>query len=235
RLQGSGGETYSWTPTTYLSDATSPDATVVRPLQTTTYYLTVTDEKGCKSLLSDAVVITVTPPPAVWVGNDTSILAGQPVPMEVSDLNGSGFTFFNWSPASGLDNPGIRDPIATPGQSVTYTVLAGTAAGCEATGTRTITVYSLAGIFVPNAFSPNGDGHNDVLHARPVGIREFKYFAVFNRWGQRVFYTADPAVGWNGSMGGQIVSVTTPFVWMAAGIDYRGSLVERKGTVILVR
>jgi len=235
QLQGSGGGTYSWKPATYLRDVTSPDPVVVHPLQTTTYNLTVTDENGCTSLYSDAVVITVTPPPAVWVGNDTSILAGQPVPMEVSDLNGSGFTFFSWSPAMGLDNPDIRHPTANPGQSVTYTVLASTPAGCEATGTRTVTVYSMAGIFVPNAFSPNGDGHNDVLHARPVGIREFKYFAVFNRWGQRVFYTADPAVGWNGSTGGQIVSVTTPFVWMAAGIDYQGSLIERKGTVILVR
>jgi len=234
QLQGSGGSTYSWTPATYLSDANAGDATVMHPLQTTTYHLSVTDDKGCLSLQSDAVVITVTPPSAVWIGNDTSILAGQPVPMELEDVNGSGFTNFSWSPVTGLDAASVRNPVATPVESVTYTVLASTPAGCEAMGTRAIKVYSVAGIFVPGAFSPNGDGHNDRLHARPVGIRDFKYFAVFNRWGQRVFYTADAAVGWDGSTAGQSV-LAGAYVWMAAGVDYRGVLVERKGTVIVVR
>jgi gliding motility-associated-like protein len=234
QLQGSGGGIYRWTPATYLSDATSPDATVVHPLHTTTYYLSVTDDKGCTSLHSDAVVIAVTPPPAVWLGNDTSILAGQPVPMEVDDVNGSGFTHFSWTPVTGLSDASLRNPVASPEESVTYTVLASTAAGCEATGSRSVKVYSVAGIFVPNAFSPNGDGHNDVLHARPVGIRDFKYFAVFNRWGQRVFYTADPAVGWDGTTGGQYAHEAT-YVWVAAGVDYRGVLVEKKGTVMVVR
>ena len=93
---------------------------------------------------------------------------------------------------------------------MTHTVLASTAAGCDATGITT-------------SFMPGRWEYGNLN------------IAVFNRWGQRVFYTADPAVGWNGSTEGQIVSVTTPFVWMAAGIDYQGSLVERKATVILVR
>jgi gliding motility-associated-like protein len=234
QLQGSGGIYYSWTPAVYLTNPNVPDPGVNNPLNTTTYNLTVTDGNGCISLQSDAVVVTVTPPAAIWIGNDTSILAGQPVPMDVEDINGSGFESFSWSPATGLDNAAIRDPIASPEESITYTVLASTAAGCQAQGTRTIKVYSVADIFVPNAFTPNGDGHNDILHARPVGIRDFKYFAIFNRWGQRIFYTADPSVGWDGSTGGHYVNATT-FVWMAAGIDYRGVLVERKGTVIVVR
>jgi gliding motility-associated-like protein len=135
---------------------------------------------------------------------------------------------------STMPRSAIRDPIASPEESITYSVLASTAAGCQAQGTRSIKVYSVADIFVPNAFTPNGDGHNDVLHAKPVGIRDFKYFAIFNRWGQRIFYTADPSVGWDGSTGGHYVNATT-YVWMAAGIDYRGVLVERKGVVILVR
>jgi gliding motility-associated-like protein len=237
QLHGSGGNYYSWTPVIYLTDPNVPNPGVNDPLNTTTYNLTVTDGNGCTSLQSDAVVVTVTPPAAVWIGNDTSILAGQPVPMDVEDINGSGFESFIWSPATGLDNPDIRDPVASPEESVTYTVLASTAAGCQAQATRTLKVYSVAeaDIFVPNAFTPNGDGHNDVLHAKPVGIRDFKYFAIFNRWGQRIFYTADPLVGWDGSTGGHYVNATTTYVWMAAGIDYRGVLVERKGTVILVR
>lgn len=235
QLHGSGGNNYSWTPAIYLTDPNVPDPGVNNPLNTTTYNLTVTDGNGCTSLHSDAVVVTVTPPAAISIGNDTNILAGQPVPMDVEDINGSGFDSFSWTPATGLDNAAIRDPIATPEESVTYTVLASTAAGCQAQGTRTINVYSVADIFVPNAFTPNGDGHNDVLHAKPVGIRDFKYFVIFNRWGQRIFYTADPSVGWDGSTGGHYVNGTSTYVWMAAGIDYRGMLVERKGTVIAVK
>lgn len=234
QLNGSGGVSYSWTPSIYLSDPTAPDPLVNKPLNTTTYNLTVTDSKGCVSLHNDAVVVTVTPPPAISIGNDTSILAGQPVPMEVQDINGSGFTSFSWSPSTGLNNPAIPDPIATPVESITYTVSAATAAGCAAQGTRTIKVFSVSGIFVPNAFTPNGDGNNDILHARPVGIRDFKYFVVYNRWGQRVFYTADPAVGWDGRTSGQFADAAT-YVWMAAGVDYLGNLLERKGTVILIR
>lgn len=234
QLHGSGGEYYNWTPPTYLSNQQTPDPVVNDPLHTTTYNLTVTDGNGCTSLHSDAVTIAVTPPPAIWIGDDTTILAGQPVPMFVDDVNGSGFEYFTWSPPTGLDHPAIRNPIASPQESVTYTVVASTPAGCQAQGTRSIKVYSVADIFVPNAFSPNGDGHNDILHARPVGIREFKYFAVFNRWGQQIFYTVDPAVGWDGSSGGKYVNAET-YVWMAAGVDYRGILVLRRGTVIVVR
>lgn len=235
QLHGTGGNSYSWTPAIFLTDPSVADPGVNDPLTTTTYSLTVTDSNGCTSLHSGVVVVTVTPPPAIWIGNDTSILAGQPVPMEVVDINGSGFTSFSWSPAAGLSDPTISDPVASPEESTIYTVSASTAAGCQAQGTRSIKVYnSVADIFVPNAFTPNGDGRNDVLYARPVGIREFRYFAVFNRWGQRIFYTADPSVGWDGSTGGQYVNAAT-FVWMAAGIDYRGVLVERRGTVIVVK
>jgi len=96
QLHGSGGDYYSWTPAIYLTDPNVSDPGVSKPLNTTTYSLMVTDDKGCSSLRSDAVVVTVTPPPAVWIGNDTSIRAGQPVPMEVKDINGSGFEFFSW-------------------------------------------------------------------------------------------------------------------------------------------
>jgi gliding motility-associated-like protein len=234
QLHGTGGNYYSWTPSIYLSDPNVSDPGVNDPLNTTTYSLTVTDGNGCVSLQSGTVVITVTPIPAVWIGNDTSILAGQPVLMDLVDLNGSGFTSFSWSPATGLSDPAIRDPVASPEESITYTVLATTPAGCQAQDSRSIKVYSVAGIFVPNAFTPNGDGHNDVLHARPVGIKDFKFFAIYNRWGQRIFYTTDPSVGWDGRIAGEYANTST-YVWFAEGIDYRGVLLERTGTVILVR
>jgi len=67
-----------------------------------------------------------------------------------------------------------------------------------------------------------------------MGIREFRYFVVYNRWGARVFQTTDPSVGWDGTVGGQ-PQPSGAFVWMAAGVDYDGNPIERKGTTILIR
>jgi gliding motility-associated-like protein len=93
---------------------------------------------------------------------------------------------------------------------------------------------SQADIFVPNAFTPNNDGHNDLLRAIPIGITQFKYFTVYNRWGQPVFTTTNASVGWDGTLSGNILPPGT-FVWVAAGVDYTGRLVQRKGVVILIR
>ena len=80
----------------------------------------------------------------------------------------------------------------------------------------------------------NGFGYLDVFKAMPIGIREFKYFAVYNRWGQRIFFTTNPGIGWNGTVNGTI-QLTGSYVWAAAGITFKGELIERKGTVVLVK
>jgi gliding motility-associated-like protein len=207
---------------------------VTAPAQTITYQLMVTDANGCTSLQPAQVTVTVTPPPEVFAGNDTSVLVGQPVPLNAVDVNNSGFDSYTWSPATGLSNAFVQKPIAYPTESTLYTVVASTADGCTGTASISIKVYEVSDIFVPSGFTPNGDGHNDLLRAIPIGIRDFKYFVVYNRWGQRVFQTADPAIGWDGTLNGQMQGTGT-FVWMAAGVDYKGTLIQRKGTTILIR
>ncbi|MDO6435655.1 gliding motility-associated C-terminal domain-containing protein [Flavitalea sp. BT771] len=234
-LKGGGGSVFSWKPATYLSDPAVPDPVADAPSGSMTYSLTVKDGNGCQSLNKASVTVTVTPPAGLFVGADTAVLAGQPVPLFAQDVNNSGFTTFTWSPAEGLSNPAIQDPIAIlQGGTRTYRVTAVTDAGCSATGSIIIKTFSASDIFVPAAFSPNGDGHNDLLRAVPMGMREFKYFAIFSRWGQRIFYTSDPAAGWDGTIDGRIVEAGT-YVWMTGGIDYRGQWIQRKGTVMLIR
>jgi len=234
QLQGSGGVRFSWTPSDYLNDPTAADPVVSKPAQSVTYRLTVTDGNGCQSLKPAEVTVTVTPPPRLFAGNDTSILAGQILPLYAADVDNSGLKNWRWSPAEWLDNAYVQHTQARPGESVTYTVTAATDAGCEATASIAVKVFSVSDIFVPNAFTPNGDGHNDVLKALPVGIKEFRYFAVFNRYGQRIFYTTNPSGAWRGDNNGEYHPAGT-YVWMAGGVDYTGALVQRKGTVLLIR
>ena len=180
------------------------------------------------------VHVTVTPAPKIFAGNDTAVYIHEPVPLNAVDMNNSGFTRYSWSPAEGLSSPAAQNPVAVTSRAITYTVVATTPNGCESTASIAIKVFAAADVFVPNAFTPNGDGHNDLLKAIPMGIREFKYLAVFNRWGKRIFYTTNAATGWDGTINGKRLDVGI-YVWMAAGINYKGELLERRGTVMLVR
>lgn len=233
-LQGGGGATYQWSPATYLSDPTTADPIVEQPARSITYSLTVFGANGCASVQPASQLVYVTPPPMVFAGDDTAVLAGQPVPLDAIDVNNSGFTQYAWSPASGLTNPSVQDPTAQITANITYTVTATTADGCSGTGSIIIAVVGSSNIVVPNAFTPNGDGHNDVLKVDAIGIRDFKYFSVFNRWGQEVFTTSNQGMGWDG-MRGEQVEPAGVYIWAAMGLDFSGRTVLRKGTVILIR
>jgi len=166
-----------------------------------------------------------------FAGNDTIIASGQPL-----QLQASGGVSYEWTPATGLNDPNIANPVAllTGTQTYTYTVRAYTPMGCESFDDITIQVYQAPEIYLPNAFTPNGDGLNDLYKGKPVGIREFKYLKIFNRFGQQVFYTTDFLNGWDGTFNGKQQN-SGVYVVIASGIDYRGLVVERQGTVMLIR
>ncbi|HET6253173.1 MAG TPA: gliding motility-associated C-terminal domain-containing protein [Puia sp.] len=234
QLQGGGGVSYQWEPSTYLSGTTIPNPMVQAPQKSVTYSLTVTGVNGCKSVEPAVVLVVVTPPPVVFAGDDTAILVGQTLPLNAIDVNNSGFTSYQWLPVIGLDNPSIEDPVATITGDITYIVTATTAQGCSGTDSIHIKAVTMSDIVVANAFTPNGDGRNDVLRVHSIGIKDFKYFRVFNRWGQQVFYTTNEGAGWDGWTGGQVQPAGT-YVWVAMGLDFSGRVVERRGTVILLR
>lgn len=234
QLNGSGGSLYQWSPATYLNDPQISNPVVTQPQSSITYSLTVTDINGCKSLQPVQVTVTVTPAPKVFAGNDTAILINQSLRLEAFDVNNSGFTNYMWSPSSGLNNASIQNPTALITKDITYTVTASTPAGCEGTDNIAIKVFTVSNIFVPNAFTPNNDGLNDILKAMPTGIKEFKYFTVYNQWGQQIFYTTNAINGWDGTFHSKPQDPGV-FVWTCAGIDYSGKLIQRKGTVVLIR
>ncbi|QJB36402.1 gliding motility-associated C-terminal domain-containing protein [Chitinophaga oryzae] len=167
-------------------------------------------------------------------GNNTSVLKNRPLQLNAVDVDNTGFTRFDWSPDYGLNRTDIANPVATIDKDVIYTVTATDPNGCKSTGQVTIKVIHNVDIYVPNAFTPNDDGRNDVLRALPFGISEFKFFAVYNRWGHRVFYTTDPRYGWDGSINGTRQG-SGAFVWITEGIGMDGSIISRKGSVVLIR
>jgi len=187
------------------------------------------------------VQITVTPAVEIFAGNDTLVAAHQPLQLNAIEKSNSGVTNWEWSGAPFLNDQFIASPVAvftsmlnvSPYEYV-YTVKGTTPIGCEGSDEIRIKVYKGPEIYVPSAFTPNSDGKNDVLFAFPVGLKQFKFFQVYDRWGQQVFFTADPLNGWNGLLQGSKPS-TGVFIWYAEGIDYTGMPVKRKGTVTLIR
>ena len=235
-LHGSGGKTYQWTPSTWLLNPTAPSPIVLQPDSTVTYALSVTDANGCTSLRSDSATVIVTPPIKVLVSPDTIVNVGQPVQLfSLGPADNAGSSYL-WIPGTGLSNTSIQAPIATLNapQEIDYTVRITTSVGCTGTATVVVKAMSVSDIFVPNAFSPNNDGHNDVLRPIMPGIKTFQYFTIFDRLGRQVFTTSNAGVGWNGTLNGRVLE-TGVYVWMAKGVDISGKVVQRKGTVILVK
>lgn len=198
-------------------------------LSTGNYTAVIKDANGC--LASQPVTVDLSSSLFIDAGADVNINEGETATLTTAS-NG---TSFSWMPSDELNNASILSPDASPRVTTQYYVTARWGI-CENKDSVTVIVKPVpfSDIFVPNAFTPNSDGRNDVFKARVVGIRQFKYFAVFNRWGQRVFYTTSPGTGWNGTINGKISQAGT-YVWKAAGISIRGALIERRGTVELIR
>lgn len=235
QLNGSGGGLYAWSPVTYLSAANIANPIVQQPaVGSVTYRLSVTGVNGCSSLKEAAVIINVSPPAKLFAGNDTSIAINQPLHLQGIDINNTGFNNYTWSPAYGLSNPFVKDPVAILNRDMMYSVIASNAYGCTAASQIKIKVYEGPEIYVPNAFTPGGDGLNDELKPVVIGMKSFHYFRVFNSYGQMVYATTNATNGWNGNFKGVKQAVGT-YIWMAEGIDYRGNKIQRNGSVILIR
>lgn len=235
RLNGSGGNTYLWSPSTYLSETTAANPRVNIPFAGTyNYILNVTSRFGCKSLSGDTVILTILQPVNIFAGRDTSIVINQPLQLNAADVGNSGFINYTWSPSFGLNNPFINNPVAIIDRTTRYLVIARTGNGCVAQDEIEVKVFVKADLYVPTGFTPDGDGLNDFAKVIPAGIMELKYFRIYSRWGELVFTTSDASIGWNGVYKGQKQNGNV-YIWVAEGIDYKGNKIFRKGTVTLIR
>jgi PKD repeat protein len=194
-----------------------------------TYQVTLSVEagNGCTNIDSSFITIYST---NASINADTIIAAAnQPI-----QLNAEGGVSYEWSPADGLTNTAIANPVATNTEDRQYIVRAYTPVGCNSYDTVLIRIFDGPQIYVPTAFNPKSIVGNAIFKATPVGISRFKYLNVYNRLGQLVFSTSDPAQGWDGTFKGA-PQPPAAYVWITAGTTFRGTEIVRKGTVVLVR
>lgn len=226
------GSSFNWSPISTLSNANtlSPIAT---PAGTTAYVLTVRDNIGCPKPNRDTVLVTVLPKIAAFAGNDTAVVVGQPL-----QFNATGGVRYVWSPSMWLNKTDVANPVAVYNaeiENIQYKVLVYNEANCVDSAFVSVKIFKTnPQVFVPTAFTPDGDGRNDIFRPIAVGITRIEYFRVFNRWGQQVFNTTSNGKGWDGKIGGKNQSSGT-FVWLVKGVDYTGKSFFAKGTVTLIR
>ncbi len=139
-----------------------------------------------------------------------------------------------WSPGTWLNTQTSYTPQFTGNTDQLYTIEIRTRGNCLTVDTVLVKTIEKVEIHVPNAFTPNSDGRNDFLRPVIMGIRELRYFRVFNRWGKLLFDTKADQPGWDGSING-VLQPTQTVVWMAEGIGLDGAIHRRKGTAILLR
>ena len=154
-------------------------------------------DRGCS--VTDSVRVNVSPVGTVTsTANPTTITIGQTSQITTTTL--PGYTY-SWSPSETLDNPNIPNPVASPKQTTTYNLTVTSPDGCVATRAVTITVNipecAEPFIFLPNAFSPNGDGKNDVLYLRS-NIVDRMSLIIYDRWGEKVFSSQSATATWDG-------------------------------------
>ncbi len=305
-----GGISYTWLPTAGLGCPTC-QSTTARPSADQTYTVKGTDIHGCSNV--DSVTVSLRYRTVSTAFHDTDVCKNVAI-----QLNDTGATIFNWVPATGLSDPHVANPIATPPATTVYTVyasygtcdpdtnyvnfivyplptvdagadqhlVAGTEVDLSATGTLidrylwepyrsvncdtckdivahimstttfTVTVTSIHGckssdtvkvwlfcdqsqIFVPNTFTPNNDGQNDVFYPRGSGISTIKSFRIYNRWGELMFERNnininDATNAWDGSyLGGEPRSDV--YVYLIDATCDTGTPIFVKGDVTIVR
>jgi len=223
-LWASGGDLYSWTPAESLSNSTG-STTSASPTTNTTYSVDITNLAGCTKTLT--VTVNLHPTPPVDAGEDIFIEFG-----DATTLQGSAYGNYYWGDNdSTISCLNCLNPIVRPFETTSYILYTTGPNGCE--NSDTVTVYLDGILYVPNSFTPNGDGTNDYFSIKGEEIKNFELY-IFNRWGQLIFTSNSINDAWDGRHNGNVVQNDT-YVWKIKYEDYQENISSLIGHVNVLR
>jgi gliding motility-associated-like protein len=226
QLNATGGNSYLWNNANSLSSALIANP-VANPVDTTLFAVTVTSNiTGCSD--NDTVAIFVNKKPVANAGPDKKISEGQSIKLE-GVAKGSNISY-NWLPNLNINNNNLLQPLVSPVTDQYYTLTVTSNAGCGI-ATDEVFVRVFKKVLVPNVFSPNGDGINDVWKIEALQTYPECSLQVFNRYGQIVFNSKGYNTYWNGTYNNKPL----PFGTYYYIIDLKNNMPVLKGSVTIIR
>ncbi len=218
---GTGVLQYNW--------STSETQSSITGLSAGTYSVTATDDNGCTKTAT--VVVIQNSGPTANAGNSINIFQGAN-----AMLSGSGGGNYLWSPAYGLSCISCQSPVASPTKTTMYYLVVTDANGCTDMDSVIVTVENgcMDELFIPNAFSPNEDGQNELFKVISRNCIKAMKLIVYDRWGEIVFETNNINEGWDGKFKGELLD-TDVFAYTLVAELLNNSHVTKKGNVSLIR
>jgi len=229
QLTATGGNYYEWSPASLVSDPGISNPTTVTAVNTN--YTVLIKDTTCNydTILNTKIIVL--PLPAVTASKSNNVSCAD----KTAQLEATGAQAYSWLPVTNLTNPLSASPVASPAVTTLYTVTGTNSNGCTNTDTVTIVAdFSDRSLFLlPNAFSPNGNGRNDCFGLKYFGAVTQLRFIIYNRFGEVVFATSNPAACWDGTYRGKPCEPGN-FVYYVKANSNCGN-VEKKGNVVLIR
>lgn len=226
-LFGSGGETYLWSPPSYLSAIDIANPEVQAPLTNMFYQLVVFDTSGCSD--TDDVMVTLYDLPIIDAGVDQYMVEGG-----FAQLDASGAVTYTWTPDEFVTDPNASSTTAFPEDTTVYYVVGVDANGCENFDSMTVFVLDQTLVASPTAFTPNGDGLNDTYKPVLIGLGEITEFSIYNRWGDLIYASGDPNLGWDGTFKANEQEIGN-YVVVIHALDGFGEEIVKSSMVLLMR
>lgn len=199
------------------------------------FYVIIQSNAYCVSnIKSNVLPFLVNDNPTVgFVNVDTVIKYGSSMVLNPLLQSSLPIISFTWQPFYQINNIGVRNPSVNPLQNTKYVITATNQAGCKGQGAIMVNVFR--DLLMPNVFTPNNDGVNDVFKIPEVLQLKIDHFTIYNRWGQIIFNTNASNIGWNGLFKGAFAP-TGNYIWIIKYYDaLKKQFITQKGDVILVR
>lgn len=221
-----GAYEYDWSPSLSL-ERSDTNVTFGTIQQTTHFKIKAIDKvSGCMGF--DSITVNRYPMPLLSVNPSETLIKSR----KSVQLQAEGADYYSWMPVEGLSNPAISNPVAQPKEPTRYRVVGYNHFECTDTAYVNVDINETLGI--PNAFTPNGDGKNDLFSVKNMGHQGVIAFKIFNRWGQLIFETLNVDHGWDGTHNSQQVEQGVYFYHIRIALR-DGTVKDFKGDVTLIR
>lgn len=228
-LSARGAKSYVWTPSDFLNLPRNNKTGAAPPLDQL-YTVVGSDSNGCAS--KDSALVRVIQEPLITLQSDTTIIIGEEFNMRVNHVNAA---TWKWTPSTGLSCDNCPNPKVYPTEDTRYLVTISDSLGCfEVERSIFVNVEQRFSVDVPDAFTPNGDGENDIIYPAGWGLQEIIEFKIFNRWGELVFESNPSTPGWDGYYKGELQNMDT-YIYFVKGRGYDEVVYTKEGYITLLR